>query len=232
MVKKEKWLMISLCAVSAVLLNSAPYQNYGEKLCTEDVNYFCYKVKKGETWNSLWTDPETRIEAQKINRQNTPLKTGQLLAIPNFPVKFFNEYCPFEQQIEKISKKVIVWDPNLLAWAAYNLDGDLVRWGPGAGGKEYCHDVGRSCRTTEGEFKVIFIGGPYYRSSKYPRGCQGTRCALMAYPVFFKPQYAFHAGKLPGTQASHGCIRLFNDDANWLNEYFADKETIVIILPY
>ena len=138
-------------------------------------------------------------------------------------------------------EKVLIWDPALLAWAAYDVDGNLVRWGPGVGGKDYCPDVERGCHTRVGVFKISFKGGPYHRSGKYPVGCgqpdengKVAACALMPwYMQFAPPGYGFHgSNNVPGRNASHGCVRLFNEDAEWLNKNFVEIGTRVIIKPY
>ena len=55
----------------------------------------------------------------------------------------------------------------------------------------------------------------------------------MPYCMFFKGGFAMHGSSgVPGYNASHGCVRLFVDDAQWLNQDFADIGTQVIILPY
>jgi hypothetical protein len=51
--------------------------------------------------------------------------------------------------------------------------------------------------------------------------------------MFFKGGFAMHGSRgVPGYNASHGCVRMFVDDAQWLNKDFADVGTQVIILPY
>ena len=44
----------------------------------------------------------------------------------------------------------------------------------------------------------------------------------MPFCMFFYHGYAMHASYLPGYHASHGCIRLFYEDAEWLNKNFVD----------
>lgn len=130
-------------------------------------------------------------------------------------------------------RKVLVFDPNLLAWAAYDGDGYLVRWGPAAGGKSYCSDVGRSCRTKTGVTRIYNKRGRWARSSKYPIGCSGRGCAAVPYYMGFFPSYGFHASNnVPGRHASHGCIRLFFEDAEWLHEEFVEVGTKAVIRRY
>jgi len=39
-----------------------------------------------------------------------------------------------------------------------------------------------------------------------------------------------HGSTLPGYHASHGCIRMFEDDAHWLNKEFTEKGTIIQVV--
>ncbi len=128
--------------------------------------------------------------------------------------------------------KLLIYDPKLLAWGAYE-NGELVRWGPGVGGKSYCGDVKRACYTKTGHTRIYSKRGRYARSSKYPLDCQGSGCAPVPYYMGFFTGYGFHASNnVPGMHASHGCIRLFFDDAMWLHEEFGYVGMKVIVRPY
>ncbi|MCX7124554.1 MAG: L,D-transpeptidase, partial [Gammaproteobacteria bacterium] len=41
--------------------------------------------------------------------------------------------------------------------------------------------------------------------------------------------FALHGSTLPGYNASHGCVRLFFDDAKWLNQDFLNIGTRVTV---
>lgn len=235
---------------------SAQAAIYGEELCNGDtVTYRCYTVqvtvvetevqtKKGpktvqkkvlDTWDSLFPDEREREIVMKLNRLNIRLRKGMVIAIPkDMTDKTFMDYSPYPVKLEEApGRKLIIWDPGLLAWGAFDPEGNLVRWGPAVGGKGYCPDVHRGCRTAVGTFRVISRNGPNYRSGKYPVGCHGSGCARMPYAMFFKPGYAFHAStNVPGANASHGCVRLFYEDAKWLNQEFGEIGAKVIIRPY
>jgi hypothetical protein len=132
-----------------------------------------------------------------------------------------------------VGEKVVIWDPELLAWAAYDGNGYLVRWGPAVGGKSYCPDVGRGCRTKTGVTRISSKRGPYARSNKYPVGCSGRGCAPVPFFMEFFPGYGFHASNnVPGMHASHGCVRMFYDDAMWMHEEFVEIGTLAIIRSY
>jgi hypothetical protein len=257
-------------------------QNYGERLCLASLEYECHVVGKKliyeelkdpsgqvsivtkeitETWENLFIDPSQRNLAQRLNRQNTRLKTGSIIVLPPEEDWSYLDYSPFprsicpydyEEQICKIPElelpanitlpvsdetcymgKTLIFDPELLAFAAYDDFGNLVHWGPASGGKTYCPDVKRACATPPGQYKMAYKVGPNYRSKTYPLGCHGQKCAAIPYAIFFNDGAAFHASSnLPGRNDSHGCVRLFYDDAKWLNQEFVDKDTTIIIKPY
>jgi hypothetical protein len=143
-----------------------------------------------------------------------------IIAVPNdIANKTFMDFSPYPKKTESLSEKFLIFDPQLLAWAAYDAEGNLVSWGPAVGGK-------KGKLTVVGTFKIIRISGPKCRSGKYN--------APMPWAMFFhKSGYAFHGSpNVPGKNASHGCVRLFNEDAEWLNKNFVETETLVIIKPY
>jgi hypothetical protein len=256
----EKVLMrksLGLLLLSGCLLFSltakAELLQYGTALCGDTTNFYCLEVgdtmikkevkiadgttirekKVLETWELLWPDETEREIVKRINRRNTGLTRKQKLAVPrDMAGKTYMDFSPYPLAIDPIGEELIIWDPALIAYAAYDAQGNLVRWGPAAGGKDYCPDVKRGCRTRVGEFRIIRKGGANYRSGKYPVDCVGKQCALMPWAMFFKPGYAFHAGRVPGANASHGCVRLFYADAEWLNKEFVKVGTKVIVRPY
>lgn len=127
-------------------------------------------------------------------------------------------------------KKVFIFDPSELTWFAYDESGELVGSGRASGGRGYCPDVGRSCKTPSGIFSVKSKGGPGCTSSKYPIGRGG---APMPYCMFFHGGYAIHGSyDVPNRNASHGCIRVEPEDARWLSHEFMDIGTTVIVRSY
>ncbi|MCX7114874.1 MAG: L,D-transpeptidase [Gammaproteobacteria bacterium] len=128
-------------------------------------------------------------------------------------------------------KKVFVFDPQVPAWAAYDAEGNLVKTGSASGGKDYCEDVGRKCRTVTGVYRVYSKKGPECTSSIYPIETNGG--AKMPYCMHFSGGYSIHAAyEVPGYNASHGCIRVLPSAARWLNEDFINVGTTVIVKPY
>ena len=122
-----------------------------------------------------------------------------------------------------------VFYPKKLKWEAIK-NGKVVKSGRASGGKGYCPDIKRSCRTPTGTFHVISKGGPECRSSRYPVGRGGAK---MPYCMFFSQYYAIHGSyELPNYNARHGCIRIRPSDAQWLQHNFVDIGTTVVVKPY
>lgn len=128
-------------------------------------------------------------------------------------------------------KKVFIFDPKATAWAAYDANGNRIKTGSASGGKDYCEDIGRSCRTVTGTFRVYSKKGEECRSSIYPVETHGG--AKMPYCMHFHGGYSIHAAyEVPGYNASHGCVRVLPSAAKWLNENFIDVGTTVVVKPY
>jgi len=137
----------------------------------------------------------------------------------------------FPAQRPATGKKVFVFNPNYPAWAAYDPQGHLVNSGRASGGKDFCPDIGRPCRTLTGTFRILSKGDSECRSGRYPRSTNGG--APMPYCMHFHPKgYAIHGTYgLASYNNSHGCIGVSPSDAKWLSGYFHVGST-VIVKPY
>ncbi|MEI8055350.1 MAG: L,D-transpeptidase [bacterium] len=219
-------LLISLFALTNTAFAS---KYYNRRLCS-DSEYTCIKVKRGDSWNKLFPDATTQRIIRRINRMNIELSAGMMIAIPkdlekNDPLAF----SPLPNRITPLDRTVIVVDLDKQAFGAYDASGKLVHWGPVSGGQDYCPDIGRPCHSPTGIFYVQYKEGPDCFSSKYPLPDGG---APMPYCMYFHGGYAMHGCVLPGYNASHGCIRMFTEDAEWLNKNFVEfgaKTTEVIV---
>lgn len=137
----------------------------------------------------------------------------------------------FPEHREATGRKVFIFDPKATAWAAYDAQGNRVQTGSASGGKDFCEDIGRGCRTVTGTFKVYSKKGPDCTSSLYPIETGGG--ARMPYCMHFSGGYSIHAAyEVPNYNASHGCIRVLPSAAKWLNENFIDVGTTVVVKPY
>lgn len=116
--------------------------------------------------------------------------------------------------------KVFVFNPRSLTWTVYGSNGQIIRSGHAVGGRGYCPDIRRGCRTPVGSYRIYQKAGPNFKSSKYPVPHGG---APMPWAMFFHGHYAIHgANSVPNYNASHGCIRVYPSDARYLSS----------ILPY
>jgi L,D-transpeptidase ErfK/SrfK len=216
-------MILSLFA-SGPSLAIAKVLSYGDILC-EDPRFECVEIQEGDTWESRWPDPEQQALIRRLNRLNIRLKKGMQLAVPkDLSGARLEDHSPFPRQIEAAGEKQLQVDLSKQAWAAYDAEGKLVKWGPASGGKAWCPDVRRRCRTPTGDYRLQRKGGKSCKSKKFPIPHGG---APMPFCMFFVGGYALHGspGGLPGNNASHGCIRLYPEDARWLNEEFVELST-------
>jgi lipoprotein-anchoring transpeptidase ErfK/SrfK len=193
---------------------------YGETLCQAS-DYFCLKVKSGESWESLFPNDETKDIVRRLNRTNLPLRSGMIIAIPkNIDRLTIYDVSPFPRHIKADGEKTIYINQKKLAWGAYDKAGELVWWGPISSGADHC--VG--CATPTGSYRIINKQDINCISTTFPRRRAGeSGGAEMPYCMHFFRGYALHGSdEVPGYRASHGCIRLFTEDARWLNEEFVD----------
>jgi hypothetical protein len=199
------------------------HQHYGELLC-QDPDYFCLKIRKGQSWNNLFPTPESREIVRRINRINIRLQPGVIIAIPkNLDRVTIYDVSPFPRYIDSGGEKIIYISQQKLAWGAYDERGELLWWGPISSGADDCRAVG-GCATPTGSYRIIRKQDVDCISTAFPRRIDGYNGgAQMPYCMHFFQGYALHGSEdVPGYRASHGCIRMFTEDARWLNEEFVD----------
>ena len=191
-----------------------------QSLCSNS-KFKCVKVAPKQTWASMFPDEKKRFIVQKINRINIGLRPGMTLVVPKkFKKSTLMEASPFSKRGGRKGQKTVEVKLSQLAWGAYDADGKLVNWGPMAGGKGWCPDTGKACRTPTGTYTVFSKRGASCKSGVFPIPTGG---APMPYCMFFNGGYAIHGStSVPGYHASHGCVRVFNDDAKWLSNEFVD----------
>lgn len=129
-----------------------------------------------------------------------------------------------------LASNTFIFNPRSLTWKAINENGSVIRSGRASGGRGYCPDIRRSCRTPSGTYRIISKGSASCRSSRYPLGGGGAK---MPYCMFFSKYYAIHGSyDVPNYNASHGCIRVTPGDAYWLHRNFIRIGTKVIVKSY
>ena len=194
---------------------------YGKDICNFDNDKFkCISIYKNDTWESLFKDEKTRKLVMDLNRTNMALKYRNWLIIPKNLNIDHKEYSPFPQSIKKTNKKTILVSISKQAYAAYDRQGNLIRWGSANTGALNGED-----NTPIGEFSVYRKKGASCKSSKYPLPKGGSP---MPYCIFFHKGYAIHEYQMPGFPVSLGCVRVDNEDAKWLYKFTPIDTTVIV----
>lgn len=224
--KNMTFIIIGLMMVFSIM--NAPLAHaetrFGQKLCGAP-DYYCIKVKRGDSWEKLWPKEDERDIVKRVNRMNVRIGPGMVLAVPKqLPNLTIYDVSPFPRYIDPPGEKTIYVSQKYLAWGAYDAKGELAWWGPASPGKNYCPDIDSGCKTPGGMFNIERKQGIDCISTEFPRHSDGTKGgAPMPYCMHFLKGFALHGSYVvPGVRDSHGCIRLFIEDAKWLNEQFID----------
>ena len=204
------------------------YRYYGSELCAYP-EFRCIKVTRGDTWEKLFPNERERELVKRLNRTNVPLQYRRWIVIPtNLNKLSYMDLSPFPGHVQTEERFVVV-NLSLHAFGAYDDKGDLVYWGPVSAAKGWCPDVKMYCNTAVGAFRIVEKEGPKCISKTFPIETNGG--APMPYCMNYYRGFALHGSTLPGFHASHGCIRLFPQDAEWLNKHFVKVGTRVVVTP-
>jgi hypothetical protein len=195
--------------------------------------------------NGEWR-PEEILVLQRINRMNISLQPGMVLAIPSKApfADDWEDFFPFPQHLAWLKEKAVIFSLSHLAFAAYDAKGNLVRVGPISAGKN-CPAAKGQCYTPTGWFRFYQKYGPNAVSSLYPilsykiveRNGKKVRVpdrrggAKTPWFMAIVGNIGAHGFEIvPGFNASAGCVRMFFDDAKWLNQHFVNLGTQAIIM--
>lgn len=203
--------------------------NYGQTLCNQP-GYYCRRVTRQDHWYTLFPDFQQREAVMRLNRTNVSLRYRNWIVVPKDLNKMsYMDMSPLPDQMNTHGHKTIVVNLKLFAFGAYDETGKLVYWGPVSSGRKKCYDdPNNQCSTITGRFRIFKIGGVDCASNEYPLETHGG--APMPYCMFVHGGTAMHASTLSGfINRSSGCIRMFGDDAKWLNEQFAQKNMTVVV---
>ncbi|MBA2655687.1 MAG: L,D-transpeptidase [Tatlockia sp.] len=214
----KKIIMVIALMFQAASPQAANY--FGTALCAYP-NYQCIKVGSGQSWESLYPNEQQRDVVQRLNRSYNNLWAGKVIAVPkDLNNKTLLDFSPFPLTVEPDGEKQVIVDQDKLAWGAYDRDGKLVKWGPVSSGRNRCPDAARSCLTMTGIFHFFSKENERCRSNVYPLGKGGAK---MPFCMYFHKGFALHGSPdIPGFRASHGCVRMFTRDAEWLNHNFVE----------
>lgn len=204
-----------------------PKQYYGAELCNYE-GFKCVKLSRSSRWDKMFPNLRERELVKRLNRTNMPLYMRPWIVVPtNLQNLTHMDIAPFKLQYDTQGHRTILVDLSLHAFGAYDKNGTLVHWGPISGGKDYCKDIDGPCRTITGDFKITRKDSEECESGQFPKDTEGG--APMPYCMHFYKGFALHGSTLPGYHGSHGCVRLFFDDAKWLNKHFTQVGTRVIV---
>lgn len=220
-----KKIIASFAAFFFCLITQAGHaqSRFGELLC-KSPDYLCIKIKENESWETLFPNAEERDLVRRINRMNINLRGGMRIAVPkNIERLTIYDVSPFPRYINSVGEKTIYVSQKQLAWGAYDEQGELVWWGPISSGAGQCQSEGH-CLTPAGSFRIVRKQDFDCISTAFPIRADGNNGgAPMPYCMHFLRGFALHGSDtVPGYRASHGCIRMFIEDARWLNEEFID----------
>ena len=181
-------------------------------------SYRTFEIKRGEVKRSI-SQLKTEVGEEalavvlKLNRlDENHLRAGVTLVIPK-QVDQLITYSPFPREVATARDipKFLLVSRRVQAFGAYEF-GRLVRWGP----------------TSTGKKETPTPAGLYHTNwkSKATRSTVNTEWLLAWYfNIDNKKGISFHQYELPGSPASHGCIRLLADDAAWIYGW-ADEWTL------
>lgn len=213
-----------LCIMLLVCMNKICLSAnlFGTTLCNTS-DYRCLHVQAHESWQSLFPNIRERDLVRRVNRMNIPLHSGMILAIPkNISQLSIYDVSPFPRYIEPFNERTILINQKQLAFGAYDEQGELLWWGPISSGILQCSSPDGTCLTPTGSFRIIRKQDEECISTVFPQRANGDNGgALMPYCMHFFRGFALHGSdSVPGKRASHGCVRMFIEDARWLNEEF------------
>jgi L,D-transpeptidase catalytic domain len=148
-------------------------------------------------------DSAERLTILKLNRVDLAHARRRDLVVPDTLLPEL-EYAPFPAQVRELVEipKFIAVSRRVQAFAAYEY-GRLVRWGPTSTGKA----------TTPTDSGLFFTNW----KSRTAISTDDPSWILDWYVnIIALKGVAFHQYELPGKPASHGCVRLLEQDARWM----------------
>src|SRR5262245_12131861 len=174
------------------------------------ITYTAFKVEGAKSIAELRSKlGEERFSAVlKVNRlDKNHLRSGDTLMVPQTEVSDLLSLSPFPQKLEAASqiKKLVLVSRRAQAFGVYE-SGKLVRWGP----------------TSTGKKTTPTPAGLYHTNWKARTRISSVNSSWILPWCFNLDEVdgiSFHQFDLPGYPASHGCVRLLEEDAKWIFEW-------------
>lgn len=207
----KKILMIGILVLVFVYPSTG---NEKMEVLEKKSQFYFYRVKKGQTlWDLFGLNWKIIAKINKVSPER--IRPGMNLMVPYDFEWAEKEYSPLPREIPKKERKFILVDLEKQALVAYEF-GKLKFWYPISSGKPR-HE------TPKGEFQILArdknrFSSIYNTSMKYALKFLGD----------YHGDYWFHVGDLLGYPASHGCIRLFEEDCRKLYSWAEIKTKVEI----
>jgi hypothetical protein len=166
-----------------------------------------FRLVPAESYGRLaGLDSAQQLTVYKLNRIDEKHARRRWLVVPDSVVDEMS-YAPFPALLPALDSipKVILVSERIQAFGAYE-NGRLIRWGPTSTGK-------RDTPTDRGLFFTTW-------KSRTAISTDDSTWVLNWYFNFISTKgIAFHEYDLPGRPASHGCVRLLEEDAQWIYQW-------------
>ncbi|MCH4823634.1 L,D-transpeptidase [Gramella lutea] len=180
------------------------------KIFRKEISYTIDSLKTRKDIDSLfkiYSDEQmkTILALNRIERNR--LRPNRPIVIPDCASDEFNAYSPFPENLNFLQciPKTVLISQRVQAFGLYE-QGELVKWGPISSGKS-------STRTPNG-----LNYGNYKAKRKV-----STVDESWILPYYFNfmnfEGVGVHQYALPGYPASHGCVRLYMDDAKYIFDW-------------
>ena len=180
------------------------------KIYRKEISYSIDSLKTRKDLDSLFNSySEDQLKTiLALNRiEKNRLRPNRPIVIPDCTSEDFNTYSPFPEQMNMLGciPKTVLINKRVQAFALYE-NGQLVKWGPVSTGKN-------STKTPNG-----LNYGNYKAKRKI-----STVDESWVLPYYFNfmnfEGVGVHQYALPGYPASHGCVRLYMDDAKYIFDW-------------
>ena len=180
------------------------------KTFRKEISYTVDSLKTREAIDSLLStynnyQLNTILALNRVEKNR--LRPKSPIVIPECVSEDFNAYSPFPEEVNMLQciPKTVLINKRVQAFALYE-NGELVKWGPVSTGKN-------STKTPSG-----LNYGNYKAQRKI-----STVDESWVLPYYFNfmnfEGVGVHQYALPGYPASHGCVRLYMDDAKYIFDW-------------
>ena len=166
-----------------------------------------YSRKDIDSLFQSYTDEQLKTILALNRIERSRLRPNRQIVIPECASAEFNVYSPFPENIHFLQciPKTVLISQRVQAFGLYE-NGELVKWGPVSTGK-------RSTRTPNG-----LNYGNYKAKRKI-----STVDESWIMPYYFNfmnfEGIGVHQYSMPGYPASHGCVRLYMEDAKYIFDW-------------